>query len=521
MSSMKIIIPIAGSSEDFEKEGLGHKPLIRIDNKTMIENVYSMFPKTTDILFICREENRQKLEPTIKKLDHGTLISINKPTRGSMETILEADLFVDKDDEIIVQHDDSLSVFDFNDFISAARHADGALTVFAGFNPAAYTGQTYGLIKADKNRVTEIVEKQPFALTAEHGYTATGTYYFKSWSLFKQCAGKLLRENKSLNGIFYDSLVYNEMIADGKSVVSFNAAQFINWGSPTSVKEYLFWSNYFSGLLKKKQRVAHNMINLIPAAGRGKRFVDAGYTTPKALINVLGRPMIVGSALSLPKASRNIFVILKEQVTQYSLDKVFKENIPSCDIVVIDDVTDGMARTCLMAEHLLEKDKQLLISSCDYSFVYDEEKLKQIIDREKPDAMIWTFREYPDARLAPKAYAYVVIENGRITRISEKVPISDTPHKDHIVQGIFWFKDVETFLWCAKQMIEKKITVNGEYYVATAMNELIEAGKKVVPFELEKYICWGTPLDLKTFEFWENYFSDLSSHPYVKGVNVW
>lgn len=499
---------MAGSSAAFVEEGFGIKPLVKIDGKPMIERICRMYPKDSSFVFLPRKEYLESgLEKELKGISYATIIPVDKQTKGVAETVLHADGYVDDDEEIIIQHDDSFAVFDFEDFLEKARKADGALTVFAGFNPAAFTHSLYGLVRTKNGFVKEVIEKQPFALTAEKGHTVGGSYYFSSWSLFKKYAQQMIRKNININGIFFDSLVYNEMIADGLKVAPYVIENFISFGEPVNVKEYIFWSEYFTYLVNyKDNRKTHDMVNLIPAAGKGKRFADAGYKTSKPLIEVLGKPMIVQSALALPKAKKYIFVILKEQVDSYGLDKLLKESMP-CEVVVIPQMTDGMARTCLMAEHLLDKEKPLLITSCDYSFVYDDEKFQRIIEEEDPDAMIWTFREYPDARLAPTAYGYLVVENGVVKRISEKVPISDKPHKDHIVQGIFWFKNAELFLWAAKEMIRKGIAINGEYYVATSINELIEAGKKVVQFEVDKYICWGTPLDLQIFKFWQDYFS--------------
>jgi len=320
--------------------------------------------------------------------------------------------------------------------------------------------------------------------------------------------------------VLFDSLVYNEMISDSLPVSYYIVKNFISWGEPANVKEYIFWHEYFETIASGEYyNETYDITNLMPAAGKGKRFVDAGYTTPKPMINVLGKPMILQTALALPKATKYIFIILKEQADA-GMDKFLKENVENSHVVVIPDMTDGMARTCLAAEHLLENGKPVIVSSCDYSFLYDDSEFRSLIEEEDPDAMIFTFRGYPDARLAPNAYGYVVVENDRVTRISEKIPISSEPHKDPIVQGTFYFKNAGTLLWCVKEMIRKGIAVNGEYYVATAINQLIEAGKKVVPFELDKYICWGTPLDLKTFEFWENFFDSRPDHPYSSTRNM-
>ncbi len=509
---MKIIVPMAGPDENVVSEFGTIKPLVLIDGRTMIEHIASMFPQDSNMIFLCKKQDLQKgldkvLEKTGKK--SMTIVPIERPTKDIIDTLSFADEFVHDDEEIIIVHADSYQKFDFNDFITSARKHDGAITVFSGFNPADPNTANFCRIGVTGDRVIGVFEKQK-ALTGQ--LTAAGCYYFSSWTMFKKYVKEMMRKNYSVNGKFFDSPVYNEMIADGKKVAPYAVKWFVSFGEPWNIKEYIFWSEYFEYLAHyKDNRKTHNMINLVPAAGKGKHFADLGYMTPKPLIKVSGKEMILACAEALPKAEKNIFVILKEQADSYALDNVLKKNIANCEVVVIDKLTDGMARTCLMAEHLLDKNKPLVISSCDYSFVYDDEKLQKVIAEEQPDAMIWTFREYPDARLAPQAYGYVVVEDGKITKISEKVPISDQPHKDHIVQGTFWFKNAELFLWAAKEMIGKGITVNGEYYVATAINELIANGKKVVPFELEKYICWGTPMDLWTFEFWENYFRQQHS----------
>lgn len=505
---MKIIIPMAGPDTSFVQEFGIIKPMAKIDGKSMVEHIAGMFPADSNLVFLCKKSDLQKgLDKVLERIGKKsvTVVPIERQTKNILDTLSFADEFVHDDDEIVIVHADSYARFDFQKFLDFAKaeKADGALTVFSGFNPAdPKNGPSFGRISVDGNEVTGVFEK---SFLKENQVTAAGCYYYSTWALFKKYAGMLVKKGNT-----YDSLVYNEMLAEGRKVLAFPVSAFLSFGEPWNVNEYKFWSEYFSYFADHKDtRKTHDMINLIPAAGMGKRFADAGYKTPKPLIKVLGREMILQSAFALPKAKKYIFVILKEQADSYSLDRILKDNMPDCDVVIIEKMTDGMARTCLMAERLLDKDKQLVVSSCDYSFVYNDEKFQKVIEEEKPDAMIWTFREYPDARLAPQAYGYVVVENGRITKISEKVPISSQPHKDHIVQGTFWFRNAELFLWCVNEMIRKGITVNGEYYVATAMNQLIEKGYKVVPFELDKYICWGTPADLKTFEFWEEYFSRL------------
>ena len=148
----------------------------------------------------------------------------------------------------------------------------------------------------------------------------------------------------------------------------------------------------------------------------------------------------------------------------------------------------------------------IIISSCDYKFLYNEEKLHSLIKKEDPDSIIFTFRNYPDARIDPDSYAYVKVHKNRILKIVEKKAISTTPHKDFAVTGVFYFKNWYLFKKAVDVMIANKNTVNGEYYVATAIQELVNEKKKILNFEIDKFISWSLPIHLKTYLFWEKIF---------------
>ena len=88
-------------------------------------------------------------------------------------------------------------------------------------------------------------------------------------------------------------------------------------------------------------------VNLIPMAGDGKRFIDAGYTTPKPLIEINGLPMIVHAAKSLPKADLWIFICRENHIAEAGIDKVLKAFFPGAIVLSIGYLTEGQASTCL------------------------------------------------------------------------------------------------------------------------------------------------------------------------------
>jgi hypothetical protein len=111
-------------------------------------------------------------------------------------------------------------------------------------------------------------------------------------------------------------------------------------------------------------------------------------------------------------------------------------------------------------------------------------------------------------------YGWVKNNKNNAVSISVKAPISKDPYNDHAIVGTFYFKKVKFFNQALESLIIKGDRINGEYYVDSLMGELIELGLNVKVFEVEDYICWGTPNDYETFVYWQSFFSKANWHEY-------
>lgn len=245
-------------------------------------------------------------------------------------------------------------------------------------------------------------------------------------------------------------------------------------------------------------------------AGAGKRFADAGYTVPKPLIPIAGTPMVVRAAKPLPPSARLVFVCLAEHLGDYPIAEELLGAYPNAEFVALSEMTDGQACSCAAGIELAELslDEPLLISNCDDDVVYDAAAFQQLLDTG-PDAVVWTFRHTPCSRANPKAYGWVDVDaEGRVKRISPKVPISDDPWNDHAETGKFWFRSAGLFMDGMQAMYRNDTKTNNEYYVANVLAELLAAGANVRVFEVERFICWGTPDDLDRYEYWRRYFNE-------------
>ena len=116
------------------------------------------------------------------------------------------------------------------------------------------------------------------------------------------------------------------------------------------------------------------MVNLIPMAGEGKRFKESGYSTPKPLIKVDGKPMVIKSLESLPKASRNILIVRKDHLNIVNFKSLLDNHFENVIIIEIDYLTDGQASTCLLSESYVPENSILNIGACDVGFKYDSNK---------------------------------------------------------------------------------------------------------------------------------------------------
>jgi dTDP-glucose pyrophosphorylase len=250
-------------------------------------------------------------------------------------------------------------------------------------------------------------------------------------------------------------------------------------------------------------------INLIPMAGAGQRFADVGYTLPKPLIPVANKPMIVRAAGCLPKPDQWIFVCRQEHITQAHIDRELQKLFTPAEIISVDRLTEGQACTCLLAKDKLDPTAVLTIGACDNAMNYDRAKFEAEIAAPDCDALIWTFRRNPAVLQDPRMYGWVEVDvANRVRRVSVKVPLSDQPMNDHAVIGAFTFKRAGDFVNAAEAMIRANRRIKNEFYVDEAMNLAVEQGLRVKVFEVQHYICWGTPRDLDTYNYWHGWFAD-------------
>ena len=517
---MKIIIPMTGIGKRFIDAGYTTpKPLIEVDGKPIIEHVVSLFPGEKDIIFICNTKHLQEtnLREVLNRIaPSGKIVEISPHKKGPVYAVYQLRDMIDDDEEVIVNYCDFGTYWDYKDFLkhTRERNADGAIPSYKGFHPHMLGKINYAFMRDNKQWMLEIREKQPFTDNRMNEYASNGTYYFKKGSYVKKYFKQLMDEDINLKGEYYVSMIYNLMVQDGLKVSIYEIQHMQQWGTPGELEEYVEWSEYFTSLTKPKENnKVYDAIKLIPLAGRGQRFQDAGYKNPKPLIEVSGKPMIIQASEALPKCNKNIFVCLKEHLDKYPLKEELLKVYPDAKIIALDKVTEGQACTCEIGLKDEDLEKPLFIGACDNSMILDYKKLEKATN--EADVLAFTFKNNPASEKNPNAYGWVKVdENDNATGVSVKIPISDTPKNDNAIVGAFYFKKAKYFIDALNYLYENNIRVNNEFYVDSCVDAAIKLGRKVKVFTVDKYICWGTPDDYKSFIAYQSLFHKLGYHKY-------
>tara|TARA_R100000805_G_C3626347_1_gene137829 strand:- start:5993 stop:7345 length:1353 start_codon:yes stop_codon:yes gene_type:complete len=228
---------------------------------------------------------------------------------------------------------------------------------------------------------------------------------------------------------------------------------------------------------------------LIPMAGAGSRFEKAGYSFPKPLIEVKGKPMIQVVVDNLNYESNHIFLVQRSHREKYNLDSLLPLITKKCDILEVNGITEGAACTTLLAKDLINNNNPLIIANSDQFLEWNVNDFMYKMKEQDADAGIVTF-----TATHPKWSFAKVDKYDFVTEVAEKKPISDIA-----TVGVYYWKRGSDYVKYAERMIEKNIRFNDEFYVCPVFNEAISDHKKIKIYHIDKMYGLGTPEDLNNF----------------------
>ena len=235
------------------------------------------------------------------------------------------------------------------------------------------------------------------------------------------------------------------------------------------------------------------MINIvIPIAGDSKRFKEVGITTPKPFIKMNGITMIerVVDNLYIPGAKYILITRTEHLGKEYKhLERLQRKY--NCNIVSIDNLTEGAACTVLFSSWLINNDTPLLIANSDQIIDITVAEFIEDAVYRKLDGSILTFKADHEK------WSYAKLDaDDFVTEVREKEVISE-----YATVGLYYYSMGKFFVNSAVQMIANNERTNNEFYVAPAYNYAISTGLKIGVYNIHESQMHGTgtPEDLKIY----------------------
>ena len=526
---MHIIIPMSGVGQRFIDAGYAvPKPLIVVDGKPMIQHVIDLTPGENKITFICNHTHlttTNMREQLLAIVPDGNIVEIPDHTLGPVYTVLQVIDHIDDDEEIIINHCDFGTYWDYDDFLKHTRDrdADGAIPSYKGFHPHMLGTTNYAFMRDDQQWMLEIKEKEPFTDDRMNEYASNGTYYFKKGSYVKKYFNELMDRNLNVNGEFYISLVYNLLKRDDLKVSIFEIQHMIQWGIPRDVEDYNAWSSYFKEVVNQTSDsldMDQCDIELIPINFNDSHFLEAGYSEPKPLITVNGRLMVLAAAHFLPIGRDNIFIYEKDSEDISRLKSEISKNYQNFHLHQSEVNTKGVAAMCYDGLKESKKSASLQINATDNGVLFDQKKYLNLLNDEEVDGIVWIHKHYRYSEDHPQKFNWVVTNGETLKHISIKKSVSNTPYFDSIAVGTFYFKKVKYFMEAYEEALKEETLKKDLLSIEEVVNSMISMNLKVKIFEVNRYVSWKTPDELKTYQYWQSFFHKVDWHPYTLGSDV-
>ncbi len=539
---MNVIIPMTGYGSRFVAAGYQElKPFIRVMGRPVIEwIVKDMYPADVNIIFVCRGEHLMKDASMRERLlllaPEAKIVSIEDwVKKGPVYDVLRgyrellAQQAIDAQEPCIINYCDFYMQWDYAAFAqeAAERGCDGAVPCYSGFHPNLLPEKNYyaSCLTDAQDDLIEIREKYSFEKDKTKAKHSPGVYYFASGAVMeKYCQILTEHEECAINGEYYASLPYNFMVQDGLKVwVPVNVEYFCQWGTPEDMQEFVYWTD----LIRKSEAAQHTggaesygaeeeMQGriLIPMAGAGQRFADAGYTIHKPAIMTVDRatgqekPMVVCATKDLPGVAAdgsNVIYVDRNFHQTDGVEDAIRAWYPQASFITVDHLTEGQACTCMLAEPYLDPEQPLLIAGCDNGMDIDRDAFDALT--KECDCIVFTYRHNEAVLANPNAYGWMIADaDGNITGTSIKKAISDRPMEDPAVVATFWFRRAAVFIEATKKMIAENDRINDEFYVDQTVKHVLDLGYRAKIFDIDRYVGWGTPADYEGYQKTWNYF---------------
>lgn len=252
---------------------------------------------------------------------------------------------------------------------------------------------------------------------------------------------------------------------------------------------------------------------VIPMSGVGQRFKEKGYKLPKPLIPISGRPMVQHVVEMFPGVEDVLFIVNKEHFADSSLNLEARlmKIAPNAEVKVIEPHKLGPAWAIKQASESIKLDVPVVVNYCDFACTWDFKAFREKL-HSGIDGLIATYSGFHPHMLRNNQYAYLKLdESGNLIQIQEKLPFTPFPMNEPASSGTYGFGSGQILLDAIKEQINNDDSYNQEYYTSLTYKNMINSGKIVRSFKIEKFFQWGTPEDFMDFKYQKDFFTFKSN----------
>ncbi|MFN3696211.1 MAG: sugar phosphate nucleotidyltransferase [Pseudobdellovibrio sp.] len=249
---------------------------------------------------------------------------------------------------------------------------------------------------------------------------------------------------------------------------------------------------------------------LVTMAGRGQRYKDAGYKEPKPFVPVLGKPIIQRLLDLFPIDWPSVFVFNNVDYEKKHLDQVREfrkahqfEN-SHVQLTSIDVNTSGPMKTVMAGVELVADQAPVMVTYCDYGMVWNPQEFLDFTKHNDSDIIFISYKGFHAHYLSSNMYCYTKTDGIRVLDIKEKESFSPNREDDYASTGAYFFKSAALLKQALAEQKLQGLNWHGEYFTSLAIKALMNVRQdlKIHVYEINKFFQWGTPEDLKAFEYW-------------------
>lgn len=248
---------------------------------------------------------------------------------------------------------------------------------------------------------------------------------------------------------------------------------------------------------------------IIPMSGVGQRFIDAGYTVPKPLIVVDGKPMVQHVIDLTPGENKYTFICNHTHLTTTNMREQLLSMVPNGNVIEIPDHSLGPVYTVMQAREHIRDDEEIIISHCDFGTYWDYEDFLKHTHERDADGAIAAYKGFHPHMLGSTNYAFMRDDKQWMVEIKEKEPFSEDRMNEYASNGTYYFKSGSIVKKYFKELMDINLVVKGEYFISLVYNLLVRDNLKVSIFEIQHMLQWGIPRDVEDYNSWSSFFRNI------------